>query len=228
MEDNVTPKVVVSKVNKTASMPVADVNFGKVVKSVADKWQTNNWLVLKWLTPQKFLTDATQYNAILISRLQQGSTRPQITKALKVLDKKMDNALIYVKGYIVDKYKKEEAKSYYAAFGIEYKTNKYIFPTDQNNKLIAIGLMLDGLVANGFEAKEFGTAFWQPIKIEYKNLIDSATQTDGSVSVNGGDKNMLKDSLKKGLNAILGAIKANHPDTYKQEIRDWGFQKEKY
>ena len=221
-------KTAVPKTNKTANLPVADVNFGKVVTSVANKWASNDWLILKWLTQTNFSADAAKYNSILNIRLQQGSTRPQITKALKVLDKKMNDALLYVKGYILEKYKKEEAKSYYAAFGIEYKTNKYVFPTDQNKRLLAIGLMIDGLAANGFETKEFGTAFWQPIQVEYKSFIESAMQTDGAVSINVGDKNKLKESLKKGLNAILSSIKANHPDTFKQEMRDWGFQKEKY
>ena len=43
-----------------------------------------------------------------------------------------------------------------------------------------------------------------------------------------GNKNILKADLKKSLNAIVSVIKANYPDNYKQELRNWGFQKEKY
>jgi hypothetical protein len=43
-----------------------------------------------------------------------------------------------------------------------------------------------------------------------------------------GDKNILKKELKKALNAIVNIIKANYPDNYKEELRNWGFQKEKY
>jgi hypothetical protein len=43
-----------------------------------------------------------------------------------------------------------------------------------------------------------------------------------------GDKNILKKDLKKGLNAVVLAIKANYPDNYKEELRNWSFQKEKY
>lgn len=228
MNENATSTTTQTKVKKTATVPVADVNFGNVVTSVSNKWATNNWLVLKWLTATNFNTDAVAYNTILTNRIQQGASRPQITKALKVLDKKMDDALIYVKGYIVDKYKKENATSYYASFGIEYKNNRYFFPIDQNNRLIAIAQMIDALTTNGFGTKEFGVAFWTPIQTEYKALIQSATQTDGSVATKVGDKNKLRQSLNKGLNAILNALKANYPDTYKQELRDWGFQKEKY
>lgn len=38
----------------------------------------------------------------------------------------------------------------------------------------------------------------------------------------------MKKSLTKGLNTIIMALKANYPDTWKTELRNWGFQKEKY
>ena len=40
-------------------------------------------------------------------------------------------------------------------------------------------------------------------------------------------KNKLKE-LNKTLRALINLIKANYPDTYKAELRTWGFQKEKY
>ncbi len=226
--DELTPNLTAIKLNKKGNVPVADVNFGKVVTTVSDKWLINNWLTLKWITATQFETDATSYNDILNARLQKGSTRPQITQSLKALDKKINNALSYVKGYIVDKYKKENAKSYYAAFGIEYKSNKYIFPTDQNKKIASLGLLIDALTTHGFATKEFGVAFWTPIKTEYMSLVNEALATDGEVSIKVGDKNALKDTLKKALNAIVNSLKANYPETFKQELRDWGFQKEKY
>ena len=32
----------------------------------------------------------------------------------------------------------------------------------------------------------------------------------------------------KVLNALVWVLKGNFPDTYKEELRSWGFQKEKY
>jgi hypothetical protein len=55
-----------------------------------------------------------------------------------------------------------------------------------------------------------------------------ASTTDGQVAIKVGDKNELKTYLKKVLNALMLVIKGNYPDTYKAELRDWGFQKEKY
>lgn len=223
-----TPKTETTKQTKKRTVPASDIDLGAVVTKVNDKWKSNPWLTLLWLKQDQFDSDAQNYNIILSSRLNDGGTRPQITKALKVLDQKMDNHLSYVKGYITDKYKKENAMSYYNAFGIETKDSRYSFPRDQNRRLASLELMLGGLDKNGFNDKEFGKGFWTSIKKDYQELMKQANALDGGISVNVGGKNILKSNLVKGLNAIVNCIKSNYPDTYKQELRDWGFQKEKY
>ena len=92
----------------------------------------------------------------------------------------------------------------------------------------ALKLMISALTEHGFEDKEYGLAFWTSLQEQYSVLVKQATTTHGQVAIKVGDKNALKDNLKKGLNAIVHALKANYPDSYKQELRDWGFQKEKY
>jgi len=109
----------------------------------------------------------------------------------------MDDGLTYVKNYIIEKYKKEAATSYYQAFGIVYKPNKYVFPKDRNSRLASLDLMLTGLLANGFGSKEFGTTFWTNIKTQYATLLNQATTMDGTVSTKVSNKNELKNSLKK-------------------------------
>lgn len=169
-----------------------------------------------------------QANTVLTSRLQTGSTKPQTAKALKILNQQIDSSISYVKGYIVDKYKKDVAPSYYASFGIEHIGERYVLPADQNKRLAALGLMVTAIAAQGFGTKEYGTTFWTTIKTNYAALLATANTTDSTILVKVGDKNVLKRDLKKGLNALVNVIKANYPDTYKAELRNWGFQKEKY
>ena len=223
-----TPVNDVPKPSKTGNVPAKDLDFGNVVSSVSAKWTSNTWLTLKWANAPEFAVKVENYKNTLDVRLQTGSTRPQITKAMKVMEKKMDDTISYVKGYIIDKYKKDVAKSYYAAFGLVLHNKTYKLPKDQNARSNALTLMLKGIADNGFNDKEFGAEFWTAIKTEYDLLLQSATATDGQVSIKVGDKNELKTYLKKVLNAIVLVIKGNYPDTYKAELRDWGFQKEKY
>lgn len=209
-------------------VPAADIDFGTLVTNVSNKWAANKWLLLQWLTEAEFTENAIAYNAALESRMSSGSTKPQIAKALGNLDQEMDEHLSYVKDYITEKFKKKDAESYYASFGIEYKYERYAFPRDQNRRLASLKLMVQAITNNGFDGKEFGLVFWKAIKDNYEALLTQSTTLDGGISVKVGDKNVLKNNLKKGVNAIIFSIKANYPDTFKEELRDWGFQKEKY
>ncbi|MCA0347651.1 MAG: hypothetical protein LCH35_00130 [Bacteroidetes bacterium] len=216
------------KVHVKSNVPKSDIDFGEVAKNVVTKWGDNNWLTLLWLNRDAMLEDVSAYNNILAARQQVGSSRPEITKKINIMDDLIDDHISYIKGYIVDKYKKENAPSYFPQFGIVHKKNKYIIPTDQNNRLSALDLMITAITAHDFQDKEYGLAFWTEIRNKYALLLTDANATDGQVSVKVGDKNVLKDRIKKALNAIIFVIRANYPDTYKSVLRDWGFQKEKY
>lgn len=181
-----------------------------------------------WTTATDFAIKTTDYQTTLEARKQTGSARPQITQALKTLDKDINDKIAYVKGYIVDKYKKEAAKSYYASFGFQQIGKAYKLPTDQNGRSAALLLMISAIDSNGFGAKEFGTAYWTGVKTQYDDLLSQASTKDSQVSIKVGDKNILKADLKKVLNAVILTIKANYPDTYKSELRSWGMHKEKY
>ncbi len=226
MSENTTPTT--PKVKKVATIPTADVDFGKIAKDVSDKWNSTPSISLNWTTAAEFATTTNDYNTVLSSRNQIGGTRPQVTTALKIINAKIDDSLAYVKGYIVEKYKKETATSYFPAFGMVHKTDKYVFPTDQNKRLAALELMKTAIDANGFGTKEFGTSFWTAIKTDYDALLTEAKDTDTAVASKVGDKNVLKATIKKTLNALIGQIKSNYPDTYKTELRTWSFHKEKY
>ena len=218
----------VLKINKKSHVPSSDIDLGKVVTDVSNTWSTKPELVLLWTNQADFDTIAIDYNNDLTQRLELGGSRPQITQTLKELDKYIDEHLSYIKDMIAKKFKKKSATSYYPSFGIVHKKDKYIMPTDKNSRLAALELMLSGITTHGFDADEYGTAFWQPVYEEYQSLLNQASTTDGNVSAKVSSKNNLRKELIRTLRALINLIKANYPDTYKAELRTWGFQKEKY
>lgn len=218
----------VKKTNKRGTIPAADSDFAKVANSVSANWTANPWLTLKWTTAAAFATDVANFNATLAARQSSGGTRPQVTKALKALNEKIDSSLIHVKGYLSEKYGKDEAPSYYPAFGISYYSNTYAMQMDQSKREDALTLMLEAIENNEFQDRTYGLDYWTGVKNKYVDLVIQARALDSGISTKVGNKNELKKNIKKGLNAIINVLKGNFPDTYKQEIRSWGFQKEKY
>lgn len=217
------------KTVKKRTIPVADSDFGKVIAEVSTAWNANNWLTLKWLTAADFATNSGLYNTTLSARQLSGGARPQVAKELKELNSEIDGALTIVKGYLLEKFrKKDTAASYYKSFGMERVDGRFTFPSDQSNRQDAFELMLQALPANGLDGKDYGLAYWTGLRDSYVKLVSQGRALDGGISEKVGDKNELKKTLKKGLNAVINVIKGNYPDTYKQELRNWGLQKEKY
>lgn len=228
MEEINTSTPTVIETRKTAVIPNSDLDLCAVAKSASAAWNGNSWLTLVYTSASEFANYVAEFDTLLDDRLLTGSTRPETTKKLEVINKKMERALIYVKGYLSEKYGKEVATSYYAAFGIKYKRKRYMFPEDQNKRSAALTLMVRGISTHGFNLKAYGTDFWTNIKNEYNVLLGLAVTSDGEVSDLVGDKNILKKKIKKTLISIIHSIKSNYPDTYKHKLRQWGFQKEKY
>lgn len=223
------PGDVPKKTVRKRAIPATDSDFGKVIADVSTAWDANNWLTLRWLTDRDFASNSALYNTTLAARQVSGSTRPQVTKELKEVNKEIDLALTVVKGYIFEKYKnKDAAASYYKSFGIEHYDNHYSFPNDQSKRQDAFELMLLALPANGFDCKDYGLTYWSQLRDHYVRLVEQGRTLDGGISGKVGDKNQLKKSLTKALNSIIFVLRGNYPDTYKQELRTWGFQKEKY
>jgi len=88
--------------------------------------------------------------------------------------------------------------------------------------------MVAGINSEGFAGNTYGDTYWQNVRTNYGSLLTQAETSDSTVSGKVGTKNTLKKGIKKVLNSLVLSIKANYPDTWKQELRVWGFQKEKY
>ncbi|WP_432670118.1 hypothetical protein [Flavobacterium sp. SM2513] len=88
--------------------------------------------------------------------------------------------------------------------------------------------MLKGIKDNSFEDRKYGLAFWTDIKTRYDALVKLSRELDGGISDKVGDKNVLKAELHEILKSIITVLEGNFPRTYHEQLRKWGFQKEKY
>jgi len=216
------------KGSQTGNVPRADIELGSLCELVAQNWQKSKWLTLQWLPVAEFVNSVALYNALLTDKTVQGSGRPKLTDDLRDLDKQIDSSIEYIKGYLSDKYGKKKAPAAYAGFGIVRQGTVFIIPKDRTSRKKSLAQMQKGIALEGFTKNTYGKAYWDDIKQKFDDFVAQAIQTDSGVSIKTGNKNVLKTVLKKALNAIVLATKANFPDTWKAVLRDWGFQKEKY
>jgi hypothetical protein len=210
------------------NIPVADIDLMDVAKLVSKYWTNVPQITLIWVTQPNFDILVTNYSSTLMLRKTTGSGRSEYTQKLKLLDVKIDNDIENIKRYLVEKYDKKSAPSYYAQFGIVKVNKKYKLPYDRDERKASLALLLTAISVHGFENNIFGLTYWTDTKTQYDSLLSNAEAIDGSVSDKVGAKNLLKKQIKKVLNSLIKVIQGNYPDDYKTVLRTWGFQKEKY
>ena len=216
------------KVVKTRALPAKDLEIGAVATLASAKWTANVWLTLLWITAAEFTTLAAHFNEILRSRNQSGGTKKGVVQSVKLLNVEINEAVVYVKGYILEKFKKDRATSMYASFGIVHKNEKYMLPQDIDGRKEALATLLEAISANDFDSREYGRDYWREIKGRFDELAQQATALSGTISEKVGDNSQLRKEIQLALNSLIKAIQANYPHTWKEELRAWGFQKERY
>ena len=213
---------------KVTNIPRTDVDLMDVSQKIHTSWKANPQITLIWTTEAQFGTLVTDYSNVLMERKTTGSIRPEVTLKAEALDVEINSSIEYIKGYLTEKYNKKDAISYYSQFGI-VKTNKgYKLPADRDKRKTALAILLKAITTHGFQNNTYGLTYWTNIKTKFDSLFEQAGSIDSVVTDKVSNKNQLKTDVRKTLNAIIRAIRANYPDTYKSVLRNWGFQKEKY
>ena len=217
-----------AKPNTTATMPEADIDFMDVAKAVAGTWLANPAITLLWKTSSDFDKDVQAYATALGSRQNTGSLRPGLTQNLRLLDKKIDDAVAEVKVYIERKFKTANATAQFARYGIVKENRAYMISRDRNNRNASFDLMIAAIAADGFGSEEYGSAFWTSMKTDYNAALQLASTTTGDLSGKVATKNQQKQAIKKVLAALLLLLRGNYPETYPEMYRLWGWKKESY
>ncbi|MEI6852586.1 MAG: hypothetical protein WCL06_07065 [Bacteroidota bacterium] len=220
-----TPK---KKSAKARHIPYAFTELSALASQVNTAWIANPQITLVWLTQAEFETKASQFEQTIRERKNTGSTRPQFTAKLKQIDKTINDGVGILKGYLIGKYGRKLAPSYYAAFGFVKTHQKYKLPIDRNQRRANLEFLVNAISVHGFQNYDLGLAYWTDIKSTYETLTSTANSIDGAVSSKVGQKNILRGEIRLALNALIHVLKGNYPQTYKSVLRGWGFQKEKY
>ena len=210
------------------NIPAADIAMRDLSQTVAKIWVGNPQITLIYTIPADFAKNVSDFDKSLDDRITTGEGRPSITTNLKMLNREASSHVKYLKLYLTDKYGPELAVSYYPQFGIVRRGKRFIFPVDHNSRNQDLKEVLKGIVVHGFQDKRYGLDFWTSLSEEYTAKVEASVSTDGSVSGLVKSKNECKVIVRQILNSLILVIKANYPQTYKQVLREWGFQKEKY
>ena len=147
---------------------------------------------------------------------------------LKNLDNTLNEAVEELKIAILGAFGREDGKSYFSEFGIVKLNNGFRMPSDRNQRQQALEILIKGIEKHKLQVTQYPLLFFKETQSEYNKLLQETQSIDSIVASEVSNKNESIKQVEKVLNALILVIKGNYPDTYKGELRAWGFQKEKY
>ena len=226
--DQISNVEVKARTKKTPTIPNSQIVLSGVANSASDEWKVNTDFTLRYMSCNAFADMAAQFHAGINNALAIKAALKPLEQGIKDLNKKIMEGLPNIKNYLTEKYGKDGALAYYQEFGIVKEGTAYILPAMQEKRDDSLVMMLKGINAEGFNAVKYGKEYWQPISNRYSVLLKQSNDFTRNLSKEVSDKKVRAKSIKRVLNSLIYLIKANYPDTYKAEMRKWGFLKEKY
>jgi hypothetical protein len=216
------------KVQREALLPEDEVQLAELCENAAKGWQASALPELLWLSKADFTAKAAAFSASVKEADAEGDNRTPQVRRLGELDQVIDKHLRYVKDYLSEAYGADNDDAYFPVFGIT-NTAPYRLPRERSARREALSKLLAALPVHGFEKRKYGTAFWQPIYDEYRQLLDDTTTTVGNRTAKVTTKDALREELEEALRALVHGIKANfRGEVVRAELRRFGFQKEMF
>jgi hypothetical protein len=195
---------------------------------VAAHWAKNPQIVLPWTNPEKLLEASNIFGTSFAERKSIKGSQRTITQAIKTMNLEIDHSAFQVKNYLGETYGKTEAIAYYESMGIENRGGKYRLPIDSEARLYSLKQLLRGVEEHGLSDRKFGKAYWTEMLDRFTELKRQAENADRTTSEQVSIKTEQRKYIYKTLNSLIHMIKAYYPDNWKEELRIWGFLKEKY
>lgn len=219
-------------VNPKLLIPENDAALAEVCRLVKDTWGLETWFTLRWKTQAEFATLTDTFITSFTEKRAAATSRTPQSQRLQELDDEMDEGLRILKKYVSEDsgYNKEKTNARLPGFGlIARKKNSYELSRDRDERRDALlKFLIPAVKAAPFAGRAYGTDFWQTRYDEYKTLLEQTDGLAGKVTKSVSKKDEAKKELRRVLQAVVYALRANFPDTYAAELRAWGFRKVSY
>lgn len=208
-------------------LPTDPDDLAVTARRVHDRWILHPDITMVGTSITAFEADVIALEDAADARRLASGARPGHTQTLEALDKAAEQAVSKVKIYLLAKYEDEAvAKAAYGNFGIVKEGNNYRLPSDRQDRLGALDLMVAAIAGQGFGDKEYGTAFWTAHRTAFAAALDAAQDTDSNVSGAGGELEPAAARVHFVLTGLRFILRGNYQDTYQQVLREWGMQAE--
>lgn len=207
-------------------IPAGELELATLGLAAADAWDASPLPALLWCGKAQLRTAAGAFKASIGTADVADDDLGPAALRLNELDQQIESSLKFVRNYLTEEHgAKKAAKAYYDAFGL---TPAGKLRAGRPARAEDLTKLVKALKTSGYDKGKYGTAFWQPILVEYAPLAKTSSDTRSASATKTGTKNTQEAPLRRMLRALRQHIKTNFPDTYAAEWRGFGYLKESY
>jgi hypothetical protein len=216
------------KKKRKGNIPASEADLTVLSRNIVEAWKKRPSFSLDWTSPQAFENAVSLFESSFSESKSTKGERSIVTVGLKEINAEINRSISYVKNYLADRYTKKEAPAHYPSFGIVKENRIYGLPKDNDNRLYALQQLVASVGASPFSDQRYGLAYWQDVLTRFEAAKSKAVESDSATSQHVNIKTEQKAVIRQTLNSLVLLIKANHPRQWRDELRVWGFQKEKF
>lgn len=212
--------------SKTKSLiPKTTEDLLNLAKRVLESWKKHPEINLVWSSVEELEQKLKDLEDSYEARRNKMAKRSPVVNELKNLEKEINKNLNYVKQFIAYKFGKQNAKSYYADFGIIKGVKNYYLGDDRDQIEKSLKKLVDAVKHYNMDHEQYGKQYWQDV---FDRYVELSRQNVGLVQESAGSsKNLtsLKNDIRKILAGVRDIIKAQNPQNYKKVLMEYGFIK---
>ena len=207
-------------------IPFGELELATLGLAAADAWETSPLAALLWCEKARLRTLAKAFKASIETADVADDELSPAAARLTELDQLIDTSLKFVRNYLIEAHgSKKAAKAHYDAFGL---TAAGLLRTARPARVEDLTKLVKALKASDYDKSKYGTAYWQALLTEYAPLVATSSAARQGSATETGTKYTQEKPLHQILRALRQHIKTNFPDTYKAELRGFGYLKEGY
>jgi hypothetical protein len=206
-------------------LPTKEADLKTTSEKALVKWKAKPTLTLEWTKVADFEPIVTKYGTMVSATLIAKGQKKSYGNELKAVTIKIKEGEKEVKVYLRKKFKKDNDIAQYERYGIQKFGKRYKLPSDQDELVLALPLMLASVKADGFDKEEYGEAFWTSVIADFNAIMKKISTVGGGNTVDVAAKAQLRLQIEKHLRAFIYLVRSNYPDTWEAELRAWGFEK---
>jgi IS1 family transposase len=214
--------------NQKGNLPKKEGDLNAIAAEIAAYWETQPQITLLWTDVAKFKAASKLFGQSYAERADMKGIRRGVTQELKDINAEMNSSIEQLKAYLAEIFGRKNAQAYYETFGIVKEQAQYKLPKDNDRRLYALETLLRGIDAHALGERKYGKKYWEEIYARFTSLKKQASEADSYSTQRVRSKAEQKLFIHKTLNALILNIRSNYPDTWRNELRIWGFRKERY